>query len=157
MNQSSDAPFPSPSPSPHYAGFWIRTLAVIIDTVIILPPLMAILYGIYGESLWGTERLVLGFWDVFLNYVLPFLLTIYFWRKFEGTPGKMILKLHVVDAETLQTLSTGKAILRFFAYIPAMMPLFIGIIWVALDEKKRGWHDRISGTVVIRGDKNQQK
>jgi uncharacterized RDD family membrane protein YckC len=31
-----------------------------------------------------------------------------------------------------------------------MLPLFIGILWVAFDSRKQGWHDKIAGTVVVR-------
>jgi len=32
----------------------------------------------------------------------------------------------------------------------AMIPLFAGIIWVAFDPRKQGWHDKLAGTVVVR-------
>ena len=32
----------------------------------------------------------------------------------------------------------------------------LGIIWVALDSKKRGWHDLIAGTVVVREKKKSE-
>jgi uncharacterized RDD family membrane protein YckC len=28
--------------------------------------------------------------------------------------------------------------------------LGLGLIWVAFDPKKQGWHDKLAGTVVIR-------
>jgi hypothetical protein len=28
--------------------------------------------------------------------------------------------------------------------------IYIGVIWVAFDPRKRGWHDKIGGTVVVR-------
>jgi uncharacterized RDD family membrane protein YckC len=31
-----------------------------------------------------------------------------------------------------------------------MLPLFIGLIWVAFDKKKQSWHDKLAGTVVVR-------
>jgi uncharacterized RDD family membrane protein YckC len=31
-----------------------------------------------------------------------------------------------------------------------MLPLFIGILWVAFDPRKQGWHDKMAGTVVVR-------
>jgi uncharacterized RDD family membrane protein YckC len=29
-------------------------------------------------------------------------------------------------------------------------PLFAGIIWVAFDRRKQGWHDKLADTVVVR-------
>jgi uncharacterized RDD family membrane protein YckC len=34
--------------------------------------------------------------------------------------------------------------------IVASIPFDIGFIWVAFDARKRGWHDMIGGTVVIK-------
>jgi uncharacterized RDD family membrane protein YckC len=28
--------------------------------------------------------------------------------------------------------------------------LLLGVIWVAFDRRKQGWHDKIAGTVVVR-------
>ena len=83
-----------------YAGFRIRFAAMLID-VVILVILFSIPVGfIYGQEYWQGEKLIYGFWDVLINYVIPAILTIFFWIKFLGTPGKMILKLRVVDEHT---------------------------------------------------------
>ena len=29
------------------------------------------------------------------------------------------------------------------------LPLLLGLIWVALDPRKQGWHDKLAGTVVV--------
>lgn len=34
-----------------------------------------------------------------------------------------------------------------------MLPFCVGIIWVAFDKRKQGWHDKLAGTVVIRPKK----
>ena len=31
-----------------------------------------------------------------------------------------------------------------------MIPLCLGLIWVAFDARKQGWHDKLAGTVVVR-------
>ncbi|OOZ40659.1 RDD family protein [Solemya pervernicosa gill symbiont] len=128
-----------------YAGFWIRFGAVMIDLVFMLIVVYIPLSFIYGEQFWLDEKIIHGFWDV-----IPFVATIWFWRRFLGTPGKMALKLKVVNARSGEKLSTLQAIGRYFAYIPAMLPLGLGLIWVGIDKKKQGWHDELAGTVVIR-------
>jgi uncharacterized RDD family membrane protein YckC len=88
--------------------------------------------------------------DFLINYVLPFVATILFWLYKSATPGKMALNMKVVDVDTGEKLSVGQSIGRYFAYIPAMAILMIGIIWVAFDKRKQGWHDKLAKTVVIR-------
>ena len=66
-----------------------------------------------------------------------------------ATPGKMITRIKVVDAETGNKLSTGQRIGRYLAYYPATLPLFFGLIWVAFDKRKQGWHDKLARTLVV--------
>ncbi|MEE9303374.1 MAG: RDD family protein [Thiotrichaceae bacterium] len=135
-----------------FAGFWIRTGATIIDTILMLIIILPILTAIYGEEYWSlaSESMALGFWDIFFSYILPMIAVIVFWVFKSATPGKMATKLKIVDAKTGNKLSLNQAIGRYFAYIPAMLPLGLGLIWVGIDKKKQGWHDKLAGTAVIR-------
>lgn len=78
------------------------------------------------------------------------MVVILFWLYRQVMPGKMVVAARVVDAETGNTLTVGQSIGRYLAYFVAMLPLFLGIIWVAFDPRKQGWHDKLAGTVVIR-------
>lgn len=138
-----------------YAGFWIRFGASLIDLVIMFIVTSVPLSFIYGEEYWLTNQFIYGFWDVLLGWVAPIVATIWFWLRFLGTPGKMATKLKIVDAKTGNKLSLGQAIGRYFAYIPAMLPLGLGLIWVGVDKKKQGWHDKLAGTVVIRTNESE--
>ncbi len=133
-----------------YAGFWIRFGALLIDLVIMAIVLYVPLSLIYGEEYWLGDKLIYGFWDVMLGYVVPFVATIWFWLRYLGTPGKMVMKLQIVDASTGGKMRTGQAIGRYFAYILSAVPLCLGFIWVGIDQRKQGWHDKLAGTVVIR-------
>jgi uncharacterized RDD family membrane protein YckC len=137
-----------------YAGFWIRTGASLIDTVLMLIIIFPLLTLIYGEEYWVSDSRFLGFWDLILNYILPAIAVILFWVYKAATPGKMALRLKIVDSKTGQTASTGQCIGRYFAYYVSMIPLLLGFIWVGIDKRKQGWHDKLAGTVVIR---NTQK
>ncbi len=135
-----------------YAGFWIRVGATCIDSLIIIIVIFVPLSFIYGSGFWLSGEYIQGFWDFVLTYILPFVATVWFWLRFFATPGKMALKLKIVDAKSGNKLSLGQAIGRYFAYIPAVLPLGLGLIWVGIDSKKQGWHDKLAGTVVIRSN-----
>ncbi len=47
-------------------------------------------------------------------------------------------------------LSNGQAIGRYLAYYVSSIPLGLGLLWVAFDRRKQGWHDKLAGTFVIR-------
>ena len=133
-----------------YAGFWIRVAAALIDTVVFVVVISIPLTFIYGADYWTTQTGVKGFWDILFQYVLPVVLTIWFWTRYLGTPGKMLLRLRVVDATTGKAISTPKAIGRYLGYYVSAFPLLLGFIWVGIDKKKQGFHDKLAGTVVVR-------
>jgi uncharacterized RDD family membrane protein YckC len=133
-----------------YAGFWIRTGAAIIDTILMLIIISPILTAIYGTEYWVGESFILGTWDILLNYILPAVAVIIFWVYKSATPGKMATKLTIVDAKTGGKPTTGQFIGRYLAYYVSMIPLLLGIFWVGIDKRKQGWHDKLVGTVVIR-------
>jgi len=137
-----------------YAGFWIRLGAVLIDLMVMGVVLYIPSTIIYGSEYWVGDQFFYGFWDLMFSYVLPLVGTIWFWLRFSGTPGKMVLKLKIVDAGTGNKLTFGQAIGRYFAYILSAIPFFLGYIWVGFDKRKQSWHDKLAGTVVIRNVKN---
>ena len=137
-----------------YAGFWIRLGAVLIDLMVMGVVLSIPSTVIYGSEYWVGDQFFYGFWDLMFSYVLPLVGTIWFWLRFSGTPGKMALKLKIVDAGTGNKLTFGQAIGRYFAYMLSAIPFFLGYIWVGFDKRKQSWHDKLAGTVVIRNVKN---
>jgi uncharacterized RDD family membrane protein YckC len=87
-----------------------------------------------------------------INWALPAIVVIVFWLQKQATPGKMMLSLRIVDATTGNKPSTGQCMGRYFAYFVSVLPLCLGLIWVAFDKKKQGWHDKLAGTVVVRSN-----
>lgn len=137
-------------PDLEYVGFWLRVVAALIDTILILLITGPALTAIYGWDYWAGESWIRGPADFLISWVLPAIAVVAFWVMRQATPGKMAISARVVDAETGKGLSTGQAIGRYLGYFVAMLPLFVGIIWVAFDARKQGWHDKLAGTVVIR-------
>jgi uncharacterized RDD family membrane protein YckC len=138
-----------------YAGFWIRVGASMIDTILILAIIWPILTAIYGKDYWADTSLIHGVWDVILNFILPAIAVILFWIYRSATPGKMALKLTIVDAKTGAKPSTGQFIGRYLGYYVSAIPLFLGLVWVGIDKRKQGWHDKLAGTVVIRSHRTE--
>jgi uncharacterized RDD family membrane protein YckC len=76
-------------------------------------------------------------------------LIIGFWVKLGATPGKLLLDCRVVDAHTLQPLSWKKALLRCVAYAASALPIYLGFVWIAVDKRKQGLHDKLAKTLVL--------
>lgn len=133
-----------------YAGFWIRVGASIIDSILIMLVIWPLLTLIYGDDYYSSETLVKGVWDVLISYIFPALVVIVFWMYRSATPGKILLKIKIIDEKTGGKLSKAQSVGRYFAYYVSMLPVMLGFIWVAFDKKKQGWHDKLAGTVCVR-------
>jgi uncharacterized RDD family membrane protein YckC len=141
---------PAAAPPMIYVGFWPRFVATIIDSVIVLVITGPLLWAIYGRSMLTSGRIIQGPFDLLLTWIFPPLATILFWIYREATPGKMALDAHIVDARTGDHPSTRQLIGRYLGYFVATIPLGLGLLWVAWDPRKQGWHDKLAGTVVVR-------
>ena len=135
------------SSSPDYAGFWPRAAALVIDGLIvavIVVPVMVLGFGI--------REVEPGEWwePVVLGTVAAAVLG--FWRACGATPGKIALALRIVDAKTGGRPKTLQLIVRFIAYAVSALPLYLGFLWVAVDRRKQGWHDKIAGTIVVNSE-----
>jgi uncharacterized RDD family membrane protein YckC len=133
-----------------YVGFWARVGASLIDTLILLLILTPILVAVYGWEYFNSEKLVQGPADVLISWVLPSIACIWLWCKLRATPGKMAIGAVVVDADTGEPISLRQAVIRYLGYFVSTIPLGLGLLWVAFDDRKQGWHDKMANTVVVR-------
>jgi uncharacterized RDD family membrane protein YckC len=126
-----------PAPGMAFGGFWIRVVAYIIDAILIgiVETILISAAGAAGQSIAGLLGIV---------YFIGM------WGTTGQTVGMMPFGLRVVRNADGGKLTWGNAVLRFIGLIVSFVCIFIGVIWVAFDSRKRGWHDMIGGTVVIR-------
>ncbi len=70
--------------------------------------------------------------------------------RFGGqTLGQMLLGLQVIH-ETGQPLTTRQVLRRMVGMVLAALPGLAGFLWVGFDLQRRGWHDYIGQSLVIR-------
>lgn len=140
---------------PHYAGFWIRTAATLIDTVLLSLILIPILWFFYAGD-WDrilatglSSKPQIVWFDMLMNYIMPLLYTLLMWMLWSASLGKKILGLKIIDASSGAPLRFGQALLRYLGYFPAVIMMMIGIFWVIFDQRKQGWHDKMANTIVV--------
>ncbi len=113
------------------AGFWIRTAALLLD-VILLGIIVALTTGGGKLALFGLATYGAIMW------------------KFKGsTIGGIICGLRVVRLDD-RPIDWGTAIARALGCFLSLVVMFLGFIWVAFDNEKQSWHDKIAGTTVVR-------
>jgi uncharacterized RDD family membrane protein YckC len=158
---STPPPAPSwnaaPGQSAGYGGFWIRLMAYLIDGIL-LNAVFWIVAVIVGVKLIPADPASVNSPDTMLEMgelqVVALVLTWLYFALMESSPrgatvGKMVCGLRVVDGQG-NRISFGRATGRFFAKFISGMILLIGYLMVAFTERKRGLHDIIAGTLVVK-------
>ncbi len=141
-----------------WGGFFRRFFAFLLDVVVIvlLASVMGLLSFIgYKVGLSGHGRSITWQNVVPLIFLLTwgciFLATLYFvvFHGGEGkTIGKWLLGLRVVGREQ-SAITYSRAFLRWLAMV-VFAPLGLGFLWILWSPEKRGWHDYLARTWVIR-------
>lgn len=132
-----------------YATFWERLLASLLDSIVQLCIFVPLAYLVFGGAMLDPN-FDAGIAGIFINWVLPALYVLLFWKYKSATPGKIWMGIVIVDANTGATPDMGKLILRYVGYFVCVLTLFIGFLMVLFDSRKRGLHDIIAGTLVIK-------
>jgi uncharacterized RDD family membrane protein YckC len=132
-----------------YGGFWIRLVAYIIDAIL-LTLVVGGLGAILGFNLMETDLERQEPLFNLLSFVIGWLYFALMESSERGaTVGKMALGLRVVTSNG-QRLSFMNATGRYFAKIISAIILGIGFLMIAFTDKKRGLHDMIASTLVIK-------
>lgn len=145
---------------PRYADFGIRLGAALLDGLIIIIPIVFIFTFLLSPVLEsfkdGNPRPSDGFifgglMIYFLGIPLLGLLyrTVFESSKYQGTPGKMIVGIIVVDAN-LERVSFWRALGRNIAKPISSMIFYIGYFMILGSSKCQALHDQIASTYVIR-------
>ena len=148
-----------PAPGVEFGDFGPRLLDYVIDGLLVGAVV------VIGYLSWAVISLVSGgfandtigvgsaIWLVILTVgvvVIGLAYFPYFWARDGATPGMKMMGLRVVRDHDGGPISGGQAILRLVGYWISGAVLYLGYIWILIDKRRRGWHDLIAGTVVIK-------
>ena len=112
------------------AGFWERMGAAFLDIVLV---------GILGR--------IVGHPTFALLLMFAYFVGMWTWRG--TTIGGVVVGLRVVRLDG-QPVTITVAMVRALGGAFSVVVLFLGILWIAWDREKQGWHDKLAGTVVLR-------
>jgi len=134
-----------------FAGFWIRFCATFVDGLILIVPFYAFSFSFSWASIFsGAETpIMLQLGLNLIQLVVGACYEIVMVSKYGATLGKMAVGVRVVRSDGAP-LAYGRATGRYFAKILSEMILFIGYIMAGFDSEKRGLHDMICDTRVIK-------
>lgn len=167
-------------PEQTYAGFNRRMIAATIDSLLVMLPfgpaidwLLDKQYGamiasdtvvsqisietdpqrlmaLYRQLIIESGVMHRSLENMALQTLVIFIASAVCWHFWSATPGKILLGCKVVDAETFAPITMRQTMLRLLGYLISGACIFFGFFWIGLNKKRRGWHDYIASTVVIR-------
>lgn len=141
-----------------YAGYLPRSIAGIIDLIILYS--ISTIIGVFFErqqlipnAFLQTDRLTniqIGLGNLITDTVrlLPGLLFCYLISTKKYTPGKYLMGIRIIK-ETGRNLTFWEAFLREFCKAISLLVLGLGLIWILIDKKRQGWHDKLIKSVVV--------
>lgn len=135
------------------ASFKDRFLAFIIDQLVFLIPFILYLYAIF--IIFIKDYSIAFNLSAFL-FSLLFIVynTLFIWRS-GATIGKRLLKIKVVNDQH-QSINFWRALSRESIGKFLSIIFYLGYLWVLIDTRKQGWHDKLAKTFVLKLDKNRQ-
>jgi uncharacterized RDD family membrane protein YckC len=144
-----------------YAGFWIRVVGYLIDAIILGVVGGILQLTVVGSMIKmpqpgtvpdiGTIGPMLGMLGVvsLINLAIAACYEAFFVANLSATPGKMVIGVKVVRPDGSKV-DLGRAFGRYFAKLLSGLILFIGYIMIGFDSEKRGLHDMICDTRVVK-------
>jgi uncharacterized RDD family membrane protein YckC len=118
------------------AGFWIRMGALLIDVILI-----SVLLGRTGGHPTNIELIALAGYGAVM------------WKLKRSTVGGIICGLQVARLDGRE-IDWSTAIVRALGCFVSLAVAGLGFIWIAIDQERQSWHDKIAGTVVVRAAKS---
>jgi uncharacterized RDD family membrane protein YckC len=136
-----------PAPGVEFADPGSRLVAYIIDILINTGLVIAMAVA---TALFVATVPIFAILPILAIIIIPLIYFPYYWQKSGQTPGMKMMGVKVVRDRDGGPVSWGSAILRLIGYWVSGAVFYLGYIWIFIDKRKRGWHDLIAGTVVIK-------
>ncbi len=149
----------------YVAGFWRRALAGLCDAVVVLPFALVAVWlaarlaglGLPGARSGGLDTWVdlalagdAGVWGAAgLALAIGVVYLLVFQATSGRTPGMRLLGLRIVDIYG-DAPSVPRVLVRTLGYLAGAATLALGFLWIGFDREKRGLHDWLAGTYVIK-------
>ena len=148
-----------PSPPPMiYGGYGRRAVAALVDASLlflltVLAMILASLAAIGGATMSGEvtrDVILLALGSALVAaFVVSLAYHVVCWGLRGQTPGQILLGLQVVG-EDGEEIGYTRALLRWAGYVLALLPLGLGLVFMFVLPRRRGLHDLLARTCVIR-------
>jgi uncharacterized RDD family membrane protein YckC len=136
-----------------YEGLVTRSIAFAVDAAVInliaiaVGAVVALAVSVLSVPDWLETVLLAVGGAAYLLWTVGYFAT--FWSTTGQTPGDRLMQIRVCRADDGKPLSVARSVFRLGWLTVAAIPLFAGFLPILFDDRRRGLHDMLAGTVVV--------
>jgi len=126
-----------------------RGMAFFIDEMLLSFLLVIALWDSFTQAktmedmIFVTNKFVLEFMAMKIIYQAFFVM------QYGATLGKIIMKIRVIDTNTLDTPNVIVALNRAIFRVISELLFYLGFVWGMMDSARQTWHDKTAKTLVV--------
>ena len=126
-----------------------RATAFFIDELLLSFLLLIALWESFSE-LTTTEEIIYLTNSVVLEYMaLKIIYQAFFIMQYGASIGKIVMKIRVIEIQTLQNPNVFVSINRAIFRVVSEMFFYLGFLWGMMDPARQTWHDKTAKTLVV--------
>jgi uncharacterized RDD family membrane protein YckC len=131
------------------ASIKARSLAFFIDETLLSFLLIIALWGSFSEAKNIEEVIHLTNTFVFEYMAMKIFYQAFFTMKYGASIGKIVMKIRVIEINTLQYPNVISSLNRAIFRIISEMLFYLGFLWGMFEPNKQSWHDKTARTLVV--------
>jgi len=126
-----------------------RAIAFFIDEMLLSLLLVIALWDSF-ESAKTMEDMILVTNTFVLEFMaMKIIYQTFFVMNYGATLGKIMMKIRVIDVNTIQTPNVVVSLNRAIFRVISEMLFYLGFLWGMMDQSRQTWHDKTAKTLVI--------
>ncbi len=125
------------------AGAGSRLISYLVDGIIL--GVIGWILNYASSGVGGTVGSII----LFLSGLVSLAYFTYFFGNGQ-TLGMKAMNIKLIGTDGTYPIGYAKGFLRWIGMIISTFVILLGFVWILIDKKKQGWHDKIAGTYVVK-------
>jgi len=126
-----------------------RSLAFFIDEMLLSFLLIIALWDSFSQAKDIEEIIRVTNMFVLEYMMMKIFYQAFFTMKYGASIGKIIMKIRVIEIDTLQYPNVLSSLNRAIFRVISEMMFYLGFLWGMLNPTRQSWHDKTSKTLVV--------
>ena len=126
-----------------------RAMAFFIDEMLLSLILLIALWDNFSQDMNLEETIILTNTFVLEYMMMKIIYQAFFVMHYGATIGKLVMKIRVVEINTLENPNVLSALNRAIFRVISELVFYLGFLWGMLNPSRQAWHDLTGKTLVV--------